>query len=77
MPLRLAGPFLNLLKGLGRNEYCDGRPRKGNKGEDCQTLSVAIQSTIQGDHVGLNAGNGEKLRYSQAARLAWLFLAAA
>ena len=29
---------------------------------------------VQGDYVGFNTGNGEKLRYSQVARLALLCL---
>ena len=31
---------------------------------------------VQGDFVGFNIGNGEKLSYSQAVGLAWLCLAA-
>ena len=34
-------------------------------------------NTVQGDYIGFNTGNGEKLISSQAAGLAWLGLVVA
>ena len=40
-------------------------------------LPRKISELIQGDYIGFNTGNGEKLTYSQAAGLAWLCLSVA
>ena len=40
-------------------------------------MNIITLSHEQGDYVGINTGNGEKLSYSQATGLAWLYLAAA
>ena len=36
-----------------------------------------LRDIVQGDRLGFNTGNGEKLSYSQAAGLAWLCLTVA
>ena len=34
-------------------------------------MALKLGQFVQGDYVGFNTGNGEKLSYNQAAGLAW------